>query len=65
MEHSAYIMEGGVHVTDQAGPRRYECNQCNVGTILPIEVTQFWRPKSGFGARVRLVKPNKNKFISM
>ena len=38
-------------MTDQVGPRQYECNP---GTKLwrpPVKVTQFWRPRSGFDAR--------------
>ena len=44
------------YMTDHAGPRRYECNP---GTKLwrpPVEVTQFWRPRSGFGARFGVCK---------
>ena len=40
----------------------------NPGTKLwrpPVEVSQFWRQRSGFGARFRFCKPNKNNFISM
>ena len=40
-----------VDTTDHAGPRRCECH---LGTNFwhpPIEVTQFWHPRSGIGAR--------------
>ena len=50
-------------MTDHAGPRRYECYP---GTKLgrpPIEVTQFWRPRSGFGAHFRFCK-TKQKYIN-
>ena len=49
----------GVHMTDNAGPRRYECNPGTKLWRLPVEVTQFWRPFSF------LLNKNKNKFISM
>ena len=40
-----------VHMTDHAGPDA-RC-ECHMGTNFwppPIEVTQFWHPRSGFGA---------------
>ena len=43
------------HMTDHAGGRR-SVSVVNPGTKLwrpPVEVTQFWRPRSGFGARFR------------
>ena len=45
-----------VHMADHAGGRR---SVVNPGTKLwrsPVEVTQLWRPRSGFGARFRLCK---------
>ena len=61
-------MKGGCSVSsipnkrqmaDHAGRRRSVVNQ---GTKLwrpPVEVTQFWRPRSGFGARFRFYKTNQ------
>ena len=46
-------------MTDHAGPR---CCECHPGTNFwhpPTEVTQFWHPRSGFGAR--FFKPKKIK----
>ena len=43
------------HVADQAGGRR---SVVSPGTKLwrqPVEVTQCWRPRSGFGARFRFL----------
>ena len=38
-------------MTDHAGPRRCECHPRNNFWHPPIEVTQFWHPRSGYGAR--------------
>ena len=63
-----------VLMTDHAGPQRCEhwfllgeC-ECHPGTKFwhpPIEVTQFWHQRRGFGARFHFERLNKNKFISM
>ena len=47
-----------IYITDHAGSRRYKCNPCTMLWRPPVEVTQFWRPRSGFGARF-FVKPKK------
>ena len=44
------------YMTDQAGPRpaRGDRCECHLGTNFwhpPIEVTQFWYPRSCFGTR--------------
>ena len=44
------------YIADHAGGRR---SVVNLGTKLwrpPVEVTQFWRPSSPFGARFRFCK---------
>ena len=38
-------------MTDHAGPRRCECHPETNFWHPPLEVIQFWHPKSGFGAR--------------
>ena len=46
-------------MTDHAGPRRCECHPGNICIWhQPNEVTQFWNPRSGFGARF-FVRPKK------
>ena len=35
-------------MTDHAGPRRCECNHGTKFWHPPVEVTQFWLPRSGF-----------------
>ena len=37
-------------MTDHAGPRRWECHPGTKFLHPPIEITQFWHPRSGFGA---------------
>ena len=45
------IMEGMcLHMTDHAGPGHCECHSGTNFWHPPIEVTQFWHPRSGFGA---------------
>ena len=38
-------------MADRAGGRRSVVNPETKLWRLPVEVTQFWRPRSGFGAR--------------
>ena len=47
-------------MSDHAGPRRSDCPPCTKWWRLPAFVTQFWRPRSGFGARFRFCFKNKN-----
>ena len=52
-------------MADQVGGR---CSVVNPGTKLwrsPVEVTKFWRPRSGISARFRLCQTKIKKFISL
>ena len=45
------------NIADHAGGgRRSVVNPGTKSWIQPVEVTQFWRPRSGFGALFRLCK---------
>ena len=48
-----------LHMTDQAGPRHCEYHPGTKFWHPPIEVTQFWQPRSGFGARSRFERQKK------
>ena len=59
----SYCMYSTEDVTDHAGPRR-RC-EFHPGTNFwhpPVEVTQFWHPRSGFGAHF-FVRPFLVSFI--
>ena len=47
-------------MTDHAGPRHCEDHPGTKFWHPPIEVTQFWQPRSGFGARSRFER-QKNR----
>ena len=52
-----YLYLQGEHMANQAGGRRRSV--VNPGTKPwrpPVEITQFWRPRSGFGARFHFCK---------
>ena len=51
-----------VYMTGHAGPRLCECHPGTKFWHPPVEVTPFWHPRSGFGARFLFERPNKNKF---
>ena len=39
------------YMSNHAGPRRCKCHPGTIFWHPLIELTQFWHPKSGFGAR--------------
>ena len=47
---------GAAYMTDHGGPRHCEGHPGTKFWHPPIEVTQFWHPRSGFGARFRFLK---------
>ena len=45
------VSRSQLYMTAHAGPRRCECHPGTKFRHPPVEVTQFWHPKSGYGAR--------------
>ena len=48
-------------MADHAGGRRSVVNPGTKMLRLPVEVTQFWRPRSGYGARFRFCKTKQKE----